>query len=363
MKIALFMPAFSGGGSARVMLTLAGAFRDAGHDVDLVVTRARGDFVGEEPEGVHLVDLDASRIITAFPGLVRYLRGTKPDAMLSALAPANCLAVWARKLAGVDTRVVVSEHNTLSIATAEADNWRKRLMPRIMRPSYRHADAVVAVSGGVADDLAAVIGLPRERIRVIHNPVVTTELKAQAAEQVQHPWLGESEPPVILGVGRLIPQKDFSTLIRAFARVRAEQPARLMILGEGPERTSLEALVRELGLENAVELPGFVTNPYAYMNAASFFVLSSRWEGFGNVLVEAMACDTPVVSTDCPSGPAEILEGGRWGALVPVGDTEAMAEAIRHPPRGEALRPRVRATAFSPESAGSTYLDVLEEIA
>ncbi|NLO89188.1 MAG: glycosyltransferase, partial [Clostridia bacterium] len=189
--------------------------------------------------------------------------------------------------------------------------------------------AVVAVSQGVADDLVKTTGLMRELIKVIYNPIVTPELLEKAKESIGHPWFKPGQPPVILSAGRLTAAKDFPTLIHAFARVRAERLARLMILGEGEERPNLESLVRELGLESDVSMPEFVENPYAYMARAAVFVLSSAWEGFGNVLVEAMAVGTPVVSTDCPSGPAEILEGGKWGKLVPVGDVEKLAKALK----------------------------------
>jgi glycosyltransferase involved in cell wall biosynthesis len=359
MTIALFMPAFSGGGSARVMLALAGGFREAGHEVDMVVTRARGPLLDEVPEGVRLVDLGAPRIVAAFPRLVRYLRETRPEAMLSALRPANCMAVWARKVAGVSTRLVLTEHNTLSVATAEAKNWRDRILPWIMRPSYRRADAVVAVSAGVADDLARVIGLPRERIDVIFNPVVTQELLEKAREPVDHPWFGEGQPPVFLGVGRIIRQKDFPTLIRAFAQVRQARPARLLILGEGEERATLEALIEEHGLSADVGLPGFVANPFAYMRNAEVFVLSSRWEGLPTVLIEALASGARVVSTRCPSGPEEILEDGQWGELVPMGDPAALAEAMLRALDAPAGRGSERARAFTPERATGQYLERL----
>ncbi|MCA1995460.1 MAG: glycosyltransferase, partial [Coleofasciculus sp. S288] len=187
---------------------------------------------------------------------------------------------------------------------------------------------IVAVSQGVATDLARTASLPLERIQVIYNPVVTPELLTRAKEPLDHPWFNPGEPPVILGVGRLVEQKDFSTLIRAFNQVRQIQPARLMILGSGREKSRLKALVQELGLEDDVAMPGFVQNPYAYMARSAVFVLSSAWEGFGNVIVEAMAVGTPVVSTDCQSGPAEILDDGKYGSLVPVGDSKAIAEAI-----------------------------------
>jgi glycosyltransferase involved in cell wall biosynthesis len=201
-----------------------------------------------------------------------------------------------------------------------------------------------------------------EKIKVIYNPVITPELFARAEEPLDHPWFRPGEPPVVLGVGRLTQAKDFPTLIRAFALVRKERPARLMILGEGEERPKLEALVRELRLEEDVALPGFVDNPYKYMKRAAVFVLSSRWEGFGIVLVEAMALGTPVVATDCPSGPAEILENGKWGRLVPPGDPEALAKAILDTLEGGVSR--VKATTnvqkrFSMIAIVEQYLKVL----
>jgi glycosyltransferase involved in cell wall biosynthesis len=356
------MPAFSGGGSARVMLELATGFSDAGHDVELVVTRARGELVDSVPKNVKLVDLGARRIATALPALVTYLRQERPDVVLSALAPANCIAVWARALSRVPFRLVLSEHSTLSLATAGATTYRARFLPALMRRAYPKADGVVAVSGGVADDLARTIGLSREQIKVIYNPVVTPRLETMSREPVHHPWLQPGQPPVILGVGRLTPPKDFPTLIRAFARLREQHDARLMILGEGEERGNLEELVTELGLEADVALPGFASNPYAYMRATNLFVLSSRWEGLGNVLVEAMACGMPVVSTNCPSGPAEILEHGRWGELVPVGNPEALGEAISRTlarglkgVNGRTCRPQ----SFTVEDAVDRYLKVL----
>jgi glycosyltransferase involved in cell wall biosynthesis len=181
----------------------------------------------------------------------------------------------------------------------------------------------------VREDMAQVTGIPRERITVIFNPsVVGTEVAEKARAPLDHPWFELGQPPVLVAVGRLQEQKDYPTMIRAFAQVRQARPVRLLILGEGKERPVLEAQIEELGLQEDVSLPGFVTNPYAYLARASLFVLSSRWEGLPTVLIEALCCSTPVVSTDCPSGPREILQGGKYGRLVPVGDAEALARAI-----------------------------------
>ena len=360
-KVSLFLPSLHGGGAERVMVNLARGFVERGLAVDLVLAKAEGPYLAEVPKEARIVDLGARRVLYSLPGLVRYLRRERPEAMLSALNHANIVAIWAKLLSRSAQKLVVSEHSFLSQATAHASLRRAKLMPFLINRFYLWADAVVAVSRGVAEDLVVRTGLPRERIKVIYNPVVTPELFAKAEEPLDHPWFAPGQPPVILGVGRLTLEKDFVSLIRAFSSVRKERSARLMILGEGEERPKLEVLVRELGLEGEVSLPGFVNNPYKYMKRAAVFVLSSRWEGLPNVLVEAMALGTPVVSTDCPSGPAEILEGGRWGRLVPVGDEKQLAAAITQvldtPPNKQALQERAKA--FSLDNIVPLYLEAL----
>ena len=328
MKLALFLPSLRGGGAERVMVNLARGFVERGLQVDLVLARAEGPYLSQVPKEVRVVDLGARRVLLSLPGLVRYLRQERPQAMLSTLNHANIIALWAKKLAHVPTRLVVREANTVSMEATNVATLKGKLMPHLIRIFYPWADAIVANSRGVAEDLMKLTGLPPDNIKVIYNPVVTPELFVKAEEPLDHPWFGPGEPPVILGVGRLTKQKDFPTLIRTFALVRKERPARLMILGEGEERPNLEALVRELGLEEDVALPGFVENPYKYMKRAAVFVLSSRWEGLPNALIEALALGAPVVATDCHGGSKEILEGGKWGRLVPVGDVEALADAI-----------------------------------
>jgi len=359
-RIALFLPSFRGGGAERVMVNLARGFAERGLAVDLVLAKAEGPYISQVPPEARVVDLRVSRVLLSLPGLVDYLRRERPLALLSTLNHANIVALWAARLARVPVRVVVREANTVSVSTKNARNARERLMPTLMRYFYPWADAVVAVSNGVAEDLVRVTGLPKKKVHVIYNPVITPELFALAEEPLDHPWFASGEPPVVLGVGRLTAQKDFPTLIRAFALVRKERPARLLILGEGEERPKLEALVRELGLEEDVALPGFVDNPFKYMKRAGVFVLSSRWEGLPNVLIQALALGTPLVSTDCPSGPAEILENGRWGKLVPVGDVEALAEAILASFK-QTAKPsvQIRAFDFNLERTVAAYLRVL----
>ena len=361
-KVALFVPSLVGGGAERVMVNIANGLANRDVDLDLVLVNAIGPFLAEVSPRVRVIDLKSARTLTSLPKLVGYLRRERPKAMLSALNRANLVALWAGRLSGSSTRMVVSVHNTLSVETANTRGIRARIIPALMRYSFPWADTVVAVSLGVAEDLVHTISQPRERVQVIHNPVVSPRLHENANCSLDHPWFAPAAPPVVLGVGRLYKSKDFPLLIRAFALVRKERPARLMILGEGEDRPTLEALVRYLGLEEDVKLPGFVENPYQYMKAAAVFALSSRWEGFGLVLVEAMAVGTPVVSTDCLSGPAEILEDGKWGRLVPVGDAEALAGAIisalDDPPDPECLHRR--AMDFSLERVTQQYLEVLD---
>lgn len=328
-RLAVFLPSLVGGGAERITINLIRELSGRGLDIDLVVGQANGPFLDDVPEAVRLIDLNGSRLVTSLPALVRYLRRERPTTMLTAMSHTNVIGLWARALARVPTRVIVAEHDTLSVVTKETVRRRARLMPRLIARTYPRADAIIAVSTGVADDLAAATGLDRSKIAVVYNPVITPEVVAASRAEVHHAWFGPGEPPVVLGIGRLAPKKDFPLLVRAFAQVRETSNARLVILGEGPERAEIEELVRSLGLEADVDLPGFVDNPYAHLAKASVFVLSSRWEGLPTVLIEAMFCGTPVVATDCPSGPREILDGGRHGSLVPSGDVDALADAIR----------------------------------
>jgi glycosyltransferase involved in cell wall biosynthesis len=358
-RLAFLTSSMNGGGAQRAMLKLAVGIARRGHRVDLVLGRAEGPYLAEVPGSLRVVDLGAPRLLAALPALTGYLRRECPLAMLSALDYVNIVALWARRAAGSTTRLVVSERNTLSAAMAHAARWRMRPMPWLIRRFYPWAEGVVAVSEGVADDLAAVTGLPRNRIEVIYNPVVTPDMAAMLREPVRHPWFRPGEPPVVLGVGRLTAQKDFATLVRAFASAHPRSEARLVILGEGPERASLEALVARCGVSGRVALPGFVANPYPYMASSGVFVLSSAWEGLPGVLIEALYCGVPVVATDCPSGPREVLRGGH-GRLVGVGDVEAMATEIDKALAGAVPRPGPDSwKSFDQEVVVQRYLDTL----
>jgi glycosyltransferase involved in cell wall biosynthesis len=326
----MFVPTLEWGGAEHILLTLAEGFLKQGHAVDLVVVRAAGGLLPSVPAGVRLIELGTRHVISSVPALVRYLRREQPLALLSTLNRANAVAVLATRLARRQTRVVIRQacnpqysgsFKYGSVATAMLDR-------AIIRCVYPLADAVIAVSSGVADDLSQRMHAHRTAIDVVPNPVVTSELLNLAGLPLDHEWFAEAAPPVVLGTGRLTAVKQFDVLIKAFACVRQNHDARLIILGEGDERPRLEALVRELRLDHDVSLPGFVQNPFAFMAKASVFVLSSAFEGLPGALIQALACGTNVVATDCHSGPREILQGGRFGKLVPVADVPALADAI-----------------------------------
>ena len=360
-RVALFAPSVRGGGAERVMLQLAEGLVQRGVVVNLLLAQAEGAYLDQIPRGVVLHDLKAKRVMASLPGAVRYLRRFKPDVMLSFMTHVNLVALWARRWAGVKTRLAISEHNMLSLSDQGGDAFKYRLLPFLARRFYPWADDVIAVSEGVANDVASVAGLPAGRVRVIHNPVVTPKLMALAEEPLDHPWFAQHRVPVLLGVGRLEPQKDFRTLLRAFARLREARELRLLLLGEGALRDELEQMAVELGISEDVSMPGFAGNPYRYMRHADVFVLSSAWEGLPGVLIEAMACGCAVVSTDCPSGPREILRNGAYGKLVPVGDAEALAVAIGETLDNPASSARVveRARDFSQEVIVDRYIDRL----
>lgn len=359
-RVAFYLPSLRGGGAERSIVTLANAFAARGLDVDMVLATAEGPYLADLASDVRLVDLGARRVLTSLPGLSRYLRAEHPRALLAAMTHANVVAVMAHRLSRVSLRLVLSERNTLSRSMVSVTSLRSRGFLRMLRYAYTRADTIVAVSNGVADDLAHTVGLPRQRIEVVYNPIVSHAVFEKAAEPLDHPWFQAAAPPVILSVGRLNPQKDYATLLRAFAEVRQQMTCRLAILGEGASRDTLEALARDLGVWDDVTMPGFVPNPFNWMRKASVFVLSSAWEGLPGVLIQAMACGTPVVSTDCPSGPSEILAGGVWGRLVPVGDVEAVARAIEATLTSK-TNPDVasRALDFGVEHAVDRYLAVL----
>jgi glycosyltransferase involved in cell wall biosynthesis len=328
LRVAIFLPSLEGGGAERVMCNLAYQFAECGLGVDLVLSQKTGPYLRDVPPGVGIIDLKVRRTIASIPKLVKYLRTANPYCLISALSHANITAILAHMLARSSAKLIVSEHVAPKQLQLHTESIRERLLPLLIPILYRRTDHIIAVSIGVAKQLAE-FGLRSDKVAVIYNPILNDELFRAAEEDVDDPWFSPGAPPVLVAAGRLVKQKDFQTLIRAFALVRSTRLVRLLILGEGQDRLELLDLGQLLGVADDVRLPGFVNNPYKYMKRASAFVLSSLFEGFPTVLVEAMACGAPVISSDCTSGPSEILEDGRWGRLVPVGDSVALAKAIQ----------------------------------
>ena len=333
-RVAFLLPNLKAGGLERVGLNLLKGMRKCNVKLDLVLTSAEGEFLNDVPAEIRVIDLKtpigygiktASKIIIP---LKNYLKKEKPDIIVSHLYIYNVFAAIAKLLAISPAYLVLVEHAAIYRSKKEAKGIQGWLLPLLIRYLYPGANAVVAVSHSLARQFEADLNLRSGIIKTIYNPAIDETLFLKAKEPVDRSWFKDGEPPVILGVGRLVVQKDFATLIRAFAIVRQTQIARLIILGDGPEKRKLQAKVRELGLENDVALLGFTPNPYAYMARAKVFVLSSAWEGLPTALIEAMALGTPVVSTNCKSGPEEILDGGKYGELVSVGNSEAIAKAI-----------------------------------
>jgi len=328
VKIALFNQTMMLGGVQRWVANLTRGFVDKGYDVDLVLVRAVGELLAEIDPRVNVIDLKAKRMLFSLPRLIGYINQYQPSILLTAQPYINTLGLWAQKLSKHKPKVVICEQVRLKRFVLDEEIFTKNVRVYLARPFYHWASAVVAVSAGVAEDLAKIVNISRSKLAIIHNPVVDETIKERALQPVQLPWNEREKFHLVLAAGRLEDQKDFPTLIKAFSMMAKRKNARLMILGDGTRRKQLEQLIQQLELGDLVALPGFTSNPYAYMNRADIFVLSSRFEGFGNVLAEAMALGTPVVSTDCPHGPREILNDGEYGALVPVGDPRALANAI-----------------------------------
>ena len=328
IRVALFHPSLIHGGIQRVFVNLARGFLEHGLAVDMVQAAPEGNFRDQVPAGVRLVDLNAGRALTSLVPLVRYLRRERPDVIISGAIQTNVVAVWAKLLARIPTRLILTEHNIISVITTNALMFRTRVMPFFVRQFYPWADDLVAVSQGTAEDLALLMGVPVGLIHVIYNPILGPEFWRRAAEPLADKTFAADPRPVILAVGRLHYHKDYPTLLRAMAIVRRTTNARLVFLGDGEERGNLVALARHLDIDSSVSFLGDVSNPLPYMKWAASLALSSVVEALPTVLIEALAVGLPIVATDCPAGPREILCDGTYGTLVPVGDSAALAEAL-----------------------------------
>ncbi|HKJ87591.1 MAG TPA: glycosyltransferase [Gammaproteobacteria bacterium] len=362
-RLAVLVSELGMGGMGKMRIQLMNALVAAGVSVDLLY--------GNEKSAYSLADLDArvrvlrlhtTHPVTGIPQLARYLRRVGPDALLAQRIRVNVLALRARRAAGTATRVYSTVNTHMSRALEEFPPGKRRQRLAAIRRFYPRNDRIIAVSRGAAEDFASLLGWKRGSIPVAPNPVFTPGLEDRAREGPDHPWFAPGAPPVVLGIGRLAYQKDFATLIRAFADFRRTHQARLVILGQGPLRRDLLALGQELGIGKDLDLPGFAANPYAYLAGSALYVLSSAWEGSPNALVEAMAMGTPVVATDCPSGPREILEDGRLAPLVRVGDAGALAAAMSRvysdPPEPAPGKERARGH-FSAARSAEAFMEIM----
>ncbi len=325
-RVMFFCPTLGEGGADRVVLTLLQRLDRARVRPELALVRREGALAGDVPADVPTFVLGSRRLLVAAPDLARLIRRERPDVVFSTHGGSNVIAALAHALAGSRARLVLSERSAL--VRGDRGRARRALELPAKRVTYRRADLVTAVSSGVARELASRLGLAASKIRVVYNPVIDDDLAAAAAEPVAHPWFegAAASVPVIVAVGRLVEIKDYPTLLDAFARIRAARPARLFVLGDGPLRAALEARVRAAGLAGDVVLHGFDRNPFKYMSRARLLLHASRAEGLPGALIQAMACGTPVISTDCDFGPREVIaRPGHDGFLVPVGDAAALA--------------------------------------
>jgi glycosyltransferase involved in cell wall biosynthesis len=357
--VAVFLASLDAGGAERAMLGLISGLAAAGRPVELVLARARGPLLAEVPPTIPVVDLGARRTVAALPRLIQYLRTRRPAALVGTLMHTNFVAVGARQLARRRTRLVLVEQSIPALA-AQSPLRRDRWAVHAIRWLYPWADAVVAVSEGVARELRRVAPGVAPRLHVVPNLVVTPAVWERARAPLRHPWLQPGAPPVILSVARLAAEKNLPALLDAVAMLRRRRAVRLVVLGEGPARPQLAAHAAALGITADVDLAGFDPNPYRYMTRASVLALSSRVEGLPTVLIEALALGTPVVATDCESGPREILRDGRFGRLVPVGDVAALADALAATLDAERLP--VPEAAWLPYTAAAViprYVDIL----
>lgn len=358
--VSILLPDLRGGGAERITVNLVNELVSRGFNVDLVLLSATGPFLENLDSNVHVVDLKVQRMRSVLLSLMRYLRMAKPDALLACMWPLTIISVLAQRLSYVGTRLVVAEHNTWSLSQAEYSGLQQFIIKITMQILFPFADAIVAVSDGAADDLAKFSRVDLKKISTIYNPVTDSSLiESKCDNQLSsstHGW--NSAAFRILNVGTLKDQKNQELLIRAFSKLPAEIGAHLLILGDGELRDKLELLIVELGIQGHVSMPGFISDPGPYYRHASLFALSSDWEGLPTVIIEALAVGTPVVSTDCPSGPREILCNGQFGRLVPVGDTAAfataMAESLSTTHDRDALKARSRD--FSIDKAVDKYV-------
>jgi glycosyltransferase involved in cell wall biosynthesis len=368
-RLAFVIPSFGDGGSNRFIMKIADGMADRGFSVDLIAIDPRGQYSevassGVRRIGIGVLPIKGVTVLKTIWFLTNYVRRERPKALMAATSAVNVISLISNFIARRQTSVVVSERNAIRSSAVNASRmsrFYRMLIPHI----YPTAARIVAVSKGVEHELVNSFGIDPSLVTTIHNPTVSPDLIIKKEDRTDEPWLYDSRVPVILAVGRLHPQKDYSTLVEGFARFRKRRKARLIILGEGPCRQELHELVGSLGLQESVRLPGFIDNPYAYMSRADIFVVTSIYEGICNVLIEALACGCATVATDCPGGgPREVLENGKWGTLIPVGDSKRLADALEASlnRNHDSKELQQRAACFSVESSLDRYQDIFSAL-
>ena len=360
-KIALFIPSLKGAGAEKIVFNLANFFSQKGYDVDVIVLKKIGQYLDNVNPKVRIINLNSNRALLSLIPLIRYLKKNNPYTLISSLSHLNIISIIAKLIINkIDTKVILVEHNDLRDNYNSKFNFKKKIVKLLMSFTYKKAHKVIAVSNGVLEYILTFINLDKSKVKVIYNPIFDQSIITKMREQADEQWLKSENTPLILGVGRFTEQKNFELLIRAFAIVRQKIDAKLIIIGEGHLKNNLISLAKSFDLQGHFSFPGFVKNPYKYMANSSLVVLSSNYEGFGNVLVEAMACGTQVISTDCNSGPSEILENGLWGTLVPVNDELELAKAIIDSLEKKKYHNVLkRAKDFSIDLKGKEYIEVI----
>jgi glycosyltransferase involved in cell wall biosynthesis len=366
-SVAIYMHDLSGGGVERQSLIIAEEFRRSGIDVTLVLHRLRGELAQDVPSGLRIVDLESNRTLGDVVALMGFLRRNKPDILLSNLDLNNIAALLSKGLSFSRSKIVICQHNPISESFVNCENWMYRQVPNSYRTLKPLISRAVAVSAGVAEELVSLAGLAPENVVTINNPVIGPEFLCRSQEGAEHRWFGPGQRPVFVTAGRLVTQKDHQTMLKALALHRQRHDSKLIMLGTGPLEAELRALAAELGINDSVDFAGFRPNALPFLRQADAFLLSSRCEGFGNVIVEAMGCGTPVISTRCAHGPGEILGNGQYGVLVEPRDPEAFAAAmddvatLRQRFPSEVLRRR--ANDFSYTACADRYMDLFKVLA
>ena len=352
--LCIFLPSLDGGGAEKVMLALIERFVARGVQCDLVIAIDQGQLLNQVPKEVRLVKLGKRKTIHAALALARYLRRERPQVLLSTIFSANLTALLASTLTTRPFRIVLREANQTEFDIQGGTGPLAWVNKHAATCLYRRADAVIAVAESVGQGLIKARLTKECHLHVIQNPVITNSV-------LQGSPVASSTIPTILACGRLAPQKDHATLLRAFVKVRSQVDATLVILGEGSLLSELQALACRLGISDTVMFAGFVRNPQDWIRKASLFVHPSRFEGMSNVLIEALACGCPIIATDCPGGTREVLADGRYGTLVPVGDEVALADAILGVLRGDTKFPDAseHLRQFDVERVTDAYLSVL----